>query len=64
MIYLQKICYSILYLQYRGDILEKKIAIALGIVAGVLLLNIVTKGAAWPFIIIGTLGYFVYKNNR
>lgn len=48
----------------RGDTLEKKIAIVLGVIVAVFILNVVTKGAAWPFLVIGVMGYLIYKNNR
>ena len=51
------------YLRW-GDILEKKIAIVLGVIACVFILMLVTKGAIWPFLVFGTLGYLIYKNNR
>ena len=62
----KKICVilKIYILTHRGDLLEKKLAIVLGIIAAVFIAMVVTKGEIGPYLAIGVLAYAIYKNNR
>ncbi len=43
---------------------QKRMVFAIGVIIAVFIIMVITHGRAWIPLVVGTMGFFIYRNNR